>query len=567
MVSLRDHCEQRLAGLKALRTDYEGEWQAIARFAQPARSRFLSGARNNGGKRRAQNSRLLDPQGIEAFRTLTNGMMSGLTSSSRPWFKLRLTDPELNEQAGARAWLGQVETALYHFLARTNFYSAAKAGYAEMGLFGTEACVMVDHPQQGAVCHSLTAGEYWIALSDAMVPDTLIRIAPMSARQAVQAFGEKAPRSARAALDSGDGERLVEIHQLIEPDPDYDADNPARIDIKPWRSIYWHAESGRDAVIRVAGYEEQPFWAPRWDVVGGDTWGVSPGMEALPALRELQMQVKRRNEAIDQMVRPEKVVKPGLRLTGEPGRTVSAAGFDRDSVLIPYPMPYQAVAVIGEEIEKCRQQIDSLSFAGLFNAITNMRGIQPRNMEEIAARNEEKLTQLGPVIENVTREKLSIAIERAYGIMARGQMLPPPPESIAGQAIDVEFVSILTQMQRAVGVDQIERTVAFIGGLAGAMPEVIDKLDSDELVDEFASRAGVPGAIIRGAADVEAVRAERAAAQQQAQMAQAMQQMGGLIGGGSDPAAADEAGSEAGAEAEAAAGNGGVEFLQAMGLA
>ncbi|MFC4256306.1 phage tail protein [Altererythrobacter xixiisoli] len=531
MASLRQHCEQRLAGLKALRSDYESEWQSIARYAQPARSRFLAGGRDKGGKRRAHNSRLLDPHGIEAFRTLTNGMMSGLTSSSRPWFKLRLGDPAMDEEAGARAWLGQVESALYGFLARTNFYSAAKAGYAEMGLFGTEACVMVDHAEHGAVCHSLTAGEYWIALSDAMVPDTLIRIAPMSARQAVQAFGEKAPRSARAALDSGDGERLVEIHQLIERDPDFKPDQGARIDSKPWRSIYWHAESGRDAVIRVAGYDEQPFWAPRWDVVGGDTWGVSPGMEALPALRELQMQVKRRNEAIDQMVKPEKVVKPGLRLTGEPGRTVSAAGFDRDSVLIPYPMPYQAVAVIGEEIEKCRRQIDGLSFAGLFNAITNMRGVQPRNMEEIAARNEEKLTQLGPVIENVTREKLSIAVERAYGIMARGQLLPPPPESIAGQAIDVEFVSILTQMQRAVGVDQIERTVGFIGGLAGAQPEVIDKLDTDALIDEFASRAGVPGAIIRGAADVAALRAQRAeaeqAAQQQAQMAQIMVGAGG----------------------------------------
>jgi hypothetical protein len=60
-------------------------------------------------------------------------------------------------------------------------------------------------------------------------------------------------------------------------------------------------------------------------------------------------------------------------------------------------------------------------------AITNMSGIQPRNVEEIAARNEEKLTQLGPVIERVNNEKLQVAIERAFGIMQRMHLLPPSP--------------------------------------------------------------------------------------------------------------------------------------------
>jgi hypothetical protein len=52
---------------------------------------------------------------------------------------------------------------MYAFLAETNFYAAAKSGYAELGMFGTEACVMVEHPEDGAVCHPLTVGEYWIA--------------------------------------------------------------------------------------------------------------------------------------------------------------------------------------------------------------------------------------------------------------------------------------------------------------------------------------------------------------------------------------------------------------------
>ena len=35
-------------------------------------------------------------------------------------------------------------------------------------------------------------------------------------------------------------------------------------------------------MLSVAGYYEKPFIAPRWEVVGNETFGVSPGMDALP---------------------------------------------------------------------------------------------------------------------------------------------------------------------------------------------------------------------------------------------------------------------------------------------
>jgi hypothetical protein len=60
-------------------------------------------------------------------------------------------------------------------------------------------------------------------------------------------------------------------------------------------------------------------------------------------------------------------------------------------------------------------------------AITTMPGVQPRNIEEIAARNEEKLTQLGPVIERVNNEKLEVAIDRTFGIMSRMACFLPLP--------------------------------------------------------------------------------------------------------------------------------------------
>ena len=522
MNKLRKQCEDRLIALKSLRNDYDEEWFDIARFAQPHRSRFLNGSntrdKKDRSRRRHWNSKLLDPHGIEAFRTLTNGMTSGLTSASRPWFTLTLEDKELLNEVGVRDWLSEVEKRMYSFLAGTNFYGAAKAGYAEMGLFGTEACVMLEHPKAGAVCHSLTAGEYWIATNDAQEPDVLYRHCPMTVREVILTFKDKSPKRAKRLYDQGQYTDWIEMHHAIEPDTDYDARN---FGSKPWRSVYWDADESREEIVEMRGTMEQPFWAPRWDVTSGDIWGNSPGMDALPALRELQMQNRRLNETIDAIVKPEKVAPPNVRLTGQPGRVVSGSGMTKDNFIVPYTPPYQAVAAINEKIMGQRDQINALTYADLFNAITNMRGIQPRTVEEIAARNEEKLTQLGPVIERVSNEKLEVIIDRVYGIMMRGGLLPTDvPEALSDMPISVEFVSILTQMQRMVGLGQIERTAGFIGNLAGIHPEAADKLDTDELVEEYAERAGAPPKIIRPFKEVKKVREQRAQQQNMAAMAE-----------------------------------------------
>ena len=517
-LTLKERCNRRLSDLKAARLPYEAEWQEIAKYAQPSRSRFLNSEQNRNFKR--TNKAIYNSHAILSFRTLTGGMTSGLSSPSRPWFRLAPYDPDLADDAEVKLWLAEVERRMYAFLAQTNFYSAVKSGYAEMGMFGTEACVMVDHPKQGAVCHALTAGEYWIALSDASVADTLYRRAPMSVNQCVQNFGlANVSTFVRTRYDSSNYDDQVPVMHAIEPNDDQ---IPGLMTAKgkPWRSVYWDERDG-DATktLRVEGYSEQPFWAPRWDTTGGDTYGTSPGFDALPDMRELQLQTKRKTQATAFLVNPEKVAPSTVKLTGQSGNVVSASQVDAQNFHVPYQMPYQAIGAIMEDVNRCTEAVDRLTYADLFMAITNMQGIQPRNVEEIASRNEEKLTQLGPVIERVNSEKLQVAIDRTFSIMARKQMFPDPPEHLQGHDIKTDFVSILAQMQRMVGVGQIERTVSFVGNLAAQFPEAGDRLDIDAAVDEYADRVGAPPKIMRSVKDAQAIRQQRAQDQQNAKLA------------------------------------------------
>lgn len=541
-LTARETCEKRLTGLKNVRQPYESDWQEIARFANPHGIRLQSDDTNKNRKRGGPT--IYDSHSIQAFRTLTGGMTSGLSSASRPWKSLAVENADLQEDPEVAAWLAEVDKRMDRFFASTNFYGAVKTGYSQMGCFGTEACIMDEHWREGAVCHPLVIGQYWVALNEAMQVDTLYRDATMTVKQAVDQFGSAVSSRVRTQYDQSTYEALVKVYHAIEPNPDFEFN---RLDSKgkAWRSLYWDCEdTGSDKYLRLSGYSEQPFWAPRWDVTGSDAWGWSPGMEALADMRELQMQAKRKGEATDWVIKPEKVAPTGVKLKNRPGSIVTAASVDKDTVLVPYQVPYQAIEVIGADVDRCRQAIDRASYADLFLAITNMQGVQPRNVEEIAARNEEKLTQLGPVIERVNNEKLQIAVERVFGIMTRGKMLPPAPDRLQGVGLKVEFVSILTQLQRAIGVGQIQETVGFVGNLMAAFPEAGDKIDIDAAIDEFAQRKGAPPTLIRSDKDVAEIRANR-------QKQQQMQTMMDNAGNAKDGAAAAELLSRAAQNAQA----------------
>ena len=528
-MTTREREEKALTGMKASRQPYEGEWMEVASLAQPARSRFLNALSSRGAKsQRMANKKLQDDYGIYAFNVLKNGMTSGLSSPSRPWLKAETLDPDLMDDAETSVWLSHLEDELYALFRRSGFYPVAGTGYGEMGMFGVEGGVMVEDWEIGGVCHSMTAGEYWIALDARSRPNRMTRRVPMTAYQVISKFAakpgsrdvdwSKVSVNVKNAWDRSDYDFMVDVMHAMSPN---DTWMPDRMDAagKAFSSVWWDsADQGRNRTLAIGGYEEQPFWAPRWETVGGDVYSsISPGINCLPSLRTLQMQAKRKGEATDHVILPEIVVPASLRgqVKRQPRNVVYAAVSDMAEVKVVYQVPYQAISVVGADIVEVKKSINMLAFVDLFMAITNMQGVQPRNMEELASRNEEALTQLGPTIERVETEKLQIAIDRGVGILSRSGRLRPAPEQLAGQPLKFEFISILAQMQRLVGIGQMERSVGFVGNLAGADPTALDLMDTDATIREYFHRAGAPAVMLRSQDKVDAIRQGRA--QQMAQ--------------------------------------------------
>lgn len=539
--TLREHVDDVAKSLMKGRADIDPVVAEIAGYVQPARSRFLANVGSNGrGRKSLINRGLYDGYGITASGILTNGMTSGLSSPSRPWFKSKVADPDLMRFHAVKLWLSQVDEIMYAFMNATNFYGALKSGYSELGNFGTEACFMAEHWRQGMVSHAMTFGEYWIGVSETLQPDQLLRYAPMTVRQLVAQFvasrwdrrdldWSKVSPQVKNAWDNSNYGDVIDIMHLVEPNPAWD---PARFDAagKMFRSVYWEAKCDKQReVLDAEGMEEQPFWAARWDTVGSDVYSTSaPGWNALADLRGLQAQAKRKGDATDMAIKPPMLSPASVKIKMQPGTVTHAAGLDKDSIRPVYQVDYRAIEVVGRDVGECRQALDRYYSVDLFMAISQMDGVQPRNESEIFSRNEEKLTQLGPVIERVNNEKLGVAVDRVFGICSRRGMFPPAPEELHGVEIQLDYVSILAQAQRAAGLSSVERSLGFLGNMAKAFPGVTDNVDSDKIAVEYLERSGFPVVAIRPPEDRDAMRtkqAQDAAAEQARQTAPALKQV------------------------------------------
>jgi hypothetical protein len=169
------------------------------------------------------------------------------------------------------------------------------------------------------------------------------------------------------------------------------------------------------------------------------------------------------------------------------------------------------------DIQECQGRIKEVFFYNLFLMISQLDTV--RTATEIDARREEKLIQLGPVLERFQNESLDPDITRVYHIMDRAGLLPEQPPEMKGHPMRPEYVSMLAQAQRAAMTAGMERFVSFVGNLNAVKPDTIDNVNIDETVNEYAEMLGVPAKIVASLAEVAKIRAMRAQQQQaQAQM-------------------------------------------------
>jgi len=231
----------------------------------------------------------------------------------------------------------------------------------------------------------------------------------------------------------------------------------------------------------------------------------------------------------------DKVLKPPMRADGSlknaqinqnPGEityTNSKMG-GTDSGLEALYEIHPDLGAAASEMQNVRNRIKNGFYNNLFLMLIEQDG--KMTATEVAERHQEKLTLLGPVLENI-HQMLNQLISTTYEFCEEDGLIPEPPDEIRGQTIKIEYISIIAQAQKLIGLQGIERISGFIGNIAGAVPDALDKLDVDEVIDAYADAVAVPPSIIRDNKEANQRRATRA---KQMQAQQAIEQAGQMAG-------------------------------------
>jgi len=518
--SCRKYYDERYGQMKAERDSFIPHWRDLSDHILPRQARFLVTDRNRGDRR---NNKIIDNTATLSARTIMSGMMSGMTSPARPWFVLRTPDHRLNEYQPVKLWLDTTRNRMAEVFLRSNLYTTLPLVYGDLAVYGTSAFLALEDDEDMIRFYHLSIGSYCLANSARGRVDTCYREFQMTVRQMFQMFGKENCSKAVQSLDQpGTLETWVTIIHAIEPNPDYEPRRQKFSQYKAYRSCYYEAGGNEDKMLRTSGFDRFRVLAPRWTVTGEDVYGSSPGMEALGDIRALQLQQKRKQQLVDKSVNPPMGAPAALRndrasvLPGDVTYYDNTTGNQKFEPL--YMVDGRGYQWLLQDIAETQNRIKRTFFEDLFLMLANDQrsGITAR---EIAERHEEKLLMLGPVVERQNDEMLDPLVDITFETMLRYGVLPTPPPELQGKPLAVEYISIMAQAMKTVGVASIERFVSFVGQLAGAKPEVLDKVNFDEAVDEYLSTVGAPPKLIYDAKYVEQVRAHRQKQQQAAQLA------------------------------------------------
>lgn len=516
-MKLREHADTLLVAMKTDRHSWWTHWREISDYLIPRRYKWLI-TPNQGNRGSPINQRIVDNTGTIALRVLAAGMMSGITSPGRPWFKLSTNNDTLNDNSNVKLWLAECERRMETVFAESNFYTSLATVYGDLGAFGTGVLIIYQDYDDVIRCYNTCAGEYFLQNDDRQDVGIFAREFVLTCKQVAERFGkENCSPTVQQAVDQGGAAltREIIIGHLVEPNDDLVPKAPG-MGSMPWREMYWERGTANNTLLRLKGFWEKPFIAPRWDIIGNDAYGRSPGMDALGDLKQLQVEQKRKAQAIDKHVNPPMLADASLKnepASMIPGGVTYVNGTAQGIGFKPIYEITPDLTGLVQDIETVQARIKATFFNDLFMMISQLDTV--RTATEIDARKEEKLIQLGPVLERFENEALDPAINCTFDIMLRGGLFPPIPRELSGQKIKVEYISMLAEAQKAASTASVERLAQFVGNLAGAVPGALDNVDWDEMIDEYADMLGVSPKIIMATAKVQAIRAKRAQETQQ----------------------------------------------------
>jgi hypothetical protein len=525
---------KRMASLEDRRMYWESLWDKCAELCMPE-SRITSDPASDVGKTAlADRSAIINGVGIKSLNRLASGMQSSLTNPSNRWFKLGSGDEDIDSQHDVKKWLYDAENVLYRAFSKSNFYSSTELLYRDLGGFGTGCMIILPDKENYINAVHVPVGRFYVATNERGVVDTVYRKFAFTARQMMLKFGyDKCSQQVRNCIDNNNLDMLFNIVHAIEPNT-FEGLNIQHQFVNVYfeeggsigysnSGVVMTAASPTNDFLKISGFHEQPFFVPKWRLVGDNDYGVCPAMDALSDLNMLQDLDADLLQGLSKQVEPPLKATPDVKSGGiniHPSGITFVSDRERSVLETTYNVVFDlnGVNVKSKETE---QKIQEFFYNDLFNMIANTT--KRMTAYEVQEKMGEKLQMLGSVADRLQYEYLDLVINRVFNILYRGGHIKEMPQELQESKLKIEYIGLLTQARKMKDASAIMNVLAFAGNLAGVKPEVLDILRFEEALMLIGSTQSVNPRIFKDMREVEEMRERRA--EQQQQMAAVEQDM------------------------------------------
>lgn len=520
----------RWGELKTARSQHERMWEEIARLIRPQRGGF--GQTDPAGRIL---EKPLSSAPIHANSNFAAGLYGTLTNPANRWCGLASSDPEANKNHENRLWLDRVSDIVLNSFqpSISTFYTAAHQVYGDIAAFGNAAQydeILMDERKILDVTVSLAEIVFEI---DAFGRVTeVVRRFMLTPEQALGMFrqpDDQVPEKLRTLATKGDRSRIAFYHRVGRND----AFRKGRLgpDGKRWYSRY--STECDCTLIRVKGYDEMPFFAPRWDVDTGHSYGTGPAYAAIASARLHNRMTDSTLRAAQRAADPT-IMAPDRGdwpLNGKilPGQVVyGAMNLQGKPMLQPLDVAGRLQLTLEERQEVMQEIRDAFHYT-----LMNLAGRTGMTATEVMAITEERQRLWAPHQGRLQEEYLAPKVGRRFALLWKAGQIPPPPEGLKGTELQVVYKSAAAAAQRSVEGNAVLRILQDITPLAQLSPDaaqrLADRLDPDGALEVLIEARGAPAALIRSREEADARTAARQQQQQQAQTMAAMQAGTGML--------------------------------------
>jgi hypothetical protein len=466
---------------------------------------------------------IVDTTAVFDAQDMASGLSSTMVPPGQPFFTIESSDSDANELDENKRYLSLASEKTHEAIWGSNFLMQFDEFLKSWVIFG-EGCLFNEWSTKDIVLNfrEFTAGSFHYREDYQRIPDTFIEKFELTARQAMQQFGEdKLPQEITSlANDPLKSETPVEFIHVCRPRKNRD---PEAIDTAnmAWEDVFVEV-SQKKLIDDTGGFETFPYHIGRWAKSAKESRGRGVGVYILPQVRGLNMMKKDLIECGNRHNNPPSEIGPGVEgiLDFSPRglNYVSTMNSIRPLTSMAGNFPYTAEMIASE-----RSEIHRAFMIDVFNQLSMIPPERATTME-INERLKEGLRRLATPVGRLIAEVMDKLVTRSYLLLVSNGRLPEPPPELQGKGIKVNYTSFLVLMLRQYQANAFVRWIQLVSEAEAVFPGVKDNVDADIAIRDMADTFGVKVTHKRSLKKVDEIRQQRASLLEQQQQMEMQQQ-------------------------------------------